>query len=239
MELSDFDVLTFDCYGTLIDWESGILQALKPWLNQHKIELTDATILEMYARHESKIEHDFPGIVYTDILYRVHKALAKEWNIIHSTDDEATRFSLSVKDWPTFSDSHDALKTLKRYYKLAILSNIDNQSIQHSINKLGVEFDYVFSAQDIGSYKPNQRNFQYLLDNLATCDIQASKVLHTAQSLFHDHVPAKAIGMATCWINRRYNKSGWGATPEPSHPVKPDFQFNSLADMAAARQQLN
>lgn len=236
MKLDDFEVLTFDCYGTLIDWETGILQELKPWLSQNNVQLSDDAILQAYASSESKIETDLPDLPYTDVLYRVYQSLAKEWNIPPS-DDEATKFSLSVKNWPAFADSQQALQILARHYKLVILSNIDNQSLQYSVAKLGVQFEYLFTAHDIGSYKPSQRNFQYLLDKLAASNIPPNKILHTAQSLFHDHVPAKAMGLATCWINRRHDKQGWGATPQPSQDIKPDFQFNSMAAMAEARQQ--
>lgn len=231
MKLLDFKVLTFDCYGTLIDWETGILQALRPWLKRENKTLSDSKILEEFAKQESEQEKQTPHAPYPNILYHVHQALAKRWNI-PSTENDAKLFSECVKHWPVFPDSAKALAKLKQHFKLVILSNIDNDSIKSSVAKLGITFDHIYTAQDIGSYKPDIKNFEYLIQKLNKSGIHQNQILHTAQSLFHDHVPAKKLGLATCWIDRRHNQAGWGATPPPPTEIKPDFYFKSLGEMA-------
>ena len=230
MRLTDFDVLTFDCYGTLIDWETGILDALAPWLERHGVDAGDGAVLEAFARRESKQQTDTPDMPYPEVLVRVHGALAGHWGI-GSSDAEARAFGASVGDWPAFADAPDALRAFKEHFKLFILSNIDRTSFRASNAKLGVEFDAVFTAQDIGSYKPDPRNFAALLDGLAERGIEASRILHTAQSLFHDHAPAQAAGLATAWIDRRHDQAGWGATMPPPADVKTDFRFTGMAEM--------
>ncbi|TIO09107.1 MAG: haloacid dehalogenase, partial [Mesorhizobium sp.] len=118
----------------------------------------------------------------------------------------------SVKDWPAFADSAEALRYLKQHYKLIILSNVDNKSFSFSNKKLGVDFDAIYTAEDIGSYKPSARNFDYMLEKLATIGVEKSQVLHTAESMFHDHAPANRVGLASCWIYRRHADQGFGAT---------------------------
>lgn len=233
MNLSDFKVLTFDCYGTLIDWETGILEVLQPWVSSQEKNFAEAEILESFAKFEAKLEQEFPTMLYPEILFQVHKSLAKYWDI-KSSDEEAERFSKSVQHWPAFPDSAESLRVLKQEYKLVILSNVDDASFQESNKKLGVEFDYIFTAQQIGSYKPDLKNFNYLLEKLSQAGIEKTKILHTAQSLYHDHIPAQKLELATCWIDRRHNRGGWGATMPPHLEVRPNFRFTSLAEMAIA-----
>lgn len=229
MKLTDFKILTFDCYGTLIDWESGILNALRPWIAQHNVTLTDVEILKTFAKYESEQEMKTPRASYQQILIDTYKKMAKHFNI-QWTEENALTFGRSVKDWPAFTDSLSAMQYLKNHYQLVILSNVDRASFSESNKKLGVIFDAIFTAQDIGSYKPDQRNFDYLLAELAKRDIRKNEILHVAQSLFHDHVPAKKLGLATCWVNRRNGQEGWGATLSPPTHVKPDFEVKSLND---------
>ena len=228
--LTDFDALTFDCYGTLIDWETGILDALAPWLERHGVAGDAGAVLEAFARCESKQQADTPDMVYPEVLARVHTALAGDWGI-PSSDAEAHAFGASVGDWPAFADAPQALRALKEHFKLVILSNVDRASFRASNDKLGVDFDAVFTAQDIGSYKPDPRNFAALVDGLARRGIAAKRILHTAQSLFHDHVPARAAGLATAWIDRRHDQAGSGATMPVAAAAKTDFHFTSLAEM--------
>ena len=150
------------------------------------------------------------------------------------TPDDVARLGGSVVDWPAFPDSHDALLALSERFKLIILSNVDRASFAESNSRLGVAFTSILTAQDIGSYKPSQRNFDALTGEAARLGIGQGKLLHVAQSLFHDHVPAKRAGLPTVWINRRHARPGWGATPEPSAPVTPDWEFPSMAALAAA-----
>jgi 2-haloalkanoic acid dehalogenase type II len=150
------------------------------------------------------------------------------------TGDDAARLARSVPDWPAFPDSHDALAALGRRFKLIVLSNVDRASFAGSNARLGVEFTSVITAQDVGSYKPSPRNFDALASEAARLGIRPGGLLHVAQSLFHDHVPAKRAGLSTVWIHRRHDRGGWGATPQPPAPVWPDWEFLSMAAFAAA-----
>jgi 2-haloacid dehalogenase len=231
--LSDFDVLSFDCYGTLIDWETGILQALAPWLE--RLGADPETVLEAFARHESAQEAETPALRYPEVLARVHRRLADELGL-DTTPEEDAAFGASIPQWPPFPDSPEALRRLQRHYRLVILSNVDRASFRASEERLGVRFDDVFTAEDIGSYKPDPANFEYLVRELARRGIPRERILHTAQSLFHDHVPARRLGLATCWIDRRRGRAG-GATRAPEEAVQPDFTFASLEEMARARER--
>ena len=239
MKLSDFRVLTFDCYGTLIDWESGIVAALQPLLLKAKQAggqaLSRDAVLETFARHESAQEEATPAMVYSELLAVVHRRLAQAWDVAMEEAEHA-RFGASVPDWPAFADSASALGRLKRHYQLVILSNVDRASFSGSHRRLGIEFDAVYTAQDIGSYKPNLRNFEYMLAHLAERGVAKADILHTAQSLFHDHAPAKRFGLASAWIDRRADQQGWGATMAPPEGAGYDFRFPTLAAMAAARE---
>jgi 2-haloacid dehalogenase len=235
MKLNDFRVLTFDCYGTLIDWESGIFAALQPLLAKAATPLPRNAALEAFARHESAQEAETPDMVYPQLLTEVHRRLAKEWQATMSPA-EHDKFGASVPDWPAFPDSQQALTYLKQHYKLVILSNVDRASFAASNRRLGVEFDAIYTAQDVGSYKPNPANFEYMLDRLSKLGHPKSDILHTAQSLFHDHEPAKRFGLATCWIDRRQDQAGWGATMAPGEQPAVDFRFPSLQAMADAHK---
>jgi 2-haloacid dehalogenase/putative hydrolase of the HAD superfamily len=239
MKLTDFNTLTFDCYGTLIDWESGMIEALKPLTGRAGRKLDRNEILQAHARHESSQQEWTPAKRYRDLLPVVYKRLAEEWGIA-VTDDECVAYGRSVKDWPAFGDSAKALQYLKRHYRLVILSNVDNESFAFSRRKLGVDFDAVYTAEDVGSYKPSDRNFRYMLEKLETIGVEKSRILHTAESLFHDHGPASRHSLASCWIYRRHADEGFGATMHPGEMPKVDFRFNSMADLAEAhRKELN
>ena len=170
-----------------------------------------------------------PALRYSDLLARVHHRLAEEWRV-SAKEEEHRAFGRSVPDWPAFPDSPVALAYLKQHYKLVILSNVDRESFSGSNARLGVAFDAIYTAEDIGSYKPNPRNFEYMLEALKAKGIGRQDILHTAQSLFHDHAPAKRLGLATAWIDRRHNQTGWGATPA-AVSTEYDFRFTSLAKM--------
>lgn len=236
MKLTDFKALTFDCYGTLIDWESGMFEGLKPLTSRLTKALSRNEVLEAHARHESSQQLQTPAKNYRDLLPIVYKRLAEEWGIA-VTWAECIAYGKSVKNWPAFTDSAGALQYLKRHYKLVILSNVDNESFAASNEKLQVNFDAIYTAEDVGSYKPSDRNFDYMLNKLETLGIQKHEILHTAESMFHDHGPANRHGLASCWIYRRYDQVGFGATMNPGDLPKYDFRFNSMADLAKAHQE--
>jgi 2-haloacid dehalogenase len=236
MKLTDYRALTYDSYGTLIDWETGMIDALKPLASRAPRALTRNEILEAHARHESAQQVQTPTKPYRELLAIVHRRLAEEWGVPVNWS-ECADYGASIKNWPPFPDTPGALQYLKRHFKLAILSNVDNQSFSASNEKLGVHFDAVYTAEDCGSYKPSIRNFEYMLSKLKTLGIEKHQILHTAESLFHDHAPANAIGLASCWIHRRHGGAGFGATMTPSEPPKYDFRFNSLADMVKAHEE--
>lgn len=236
MRLTDFKVLTFDCYGTLIDWESGMVEALKPLTGKVSRPLTRNQILEAHARHESSQQLQTPTKLYRDLLAIVYKRLAEEWGVTVSYE-ECAAYGRSVRDWPAFEDTAGALQYLKKYYKLVILSNVDNETFSYSNKRLQVDFDAIYTAEDIGSYKPSLKNFEYMIDKLGSLGVAKGDILHTAESMFHDHKPANSMGLASCWIYRRHKDEGFGATMHPGDMPEYDFQFTSMAELAKAHQE--
>ena len=236
-KLSDFSALTFDCYGTLIDWESGIWDALQPLLMANgRDDITRSKALQAFADAESAQESETPGMLYPELLERVHGALAGRFGLTTTTELDAD-FGASLPHWPAFPDSADALRQLKKHCKLVILSNVNRDGFQASNRKLGVAFDAIYTAQDIGSYKPDPANFDYLLKHAkADLGLDAGDILHTAQSLFHDHAQANAFGLASAWIDRQRLSEGghWGATVSLDERPKLDFQFFTMGEMAEA-----
>ena len=234
MRLTDFKVLSFDCYGTLIDWETGLWAALQPLIERAHIDRE--TALSAFGLLEAEQEHETPTLPYQDILAHVHAKLATRWNL-KSTDVMDKAFGLSVGTWPPFPDTVEALGYLKRHYKLVILSNVDRQNFAATNKRLAVEFDAICTAEDIGSYKPDPRNFDYLLNTVRSLGNTKADLLHTAQSLYHDHAPAERMGIAHCWINRRGDEgAGSGATKAVQKMPKLDFEFQTLGAMAAAHR---
>ena len=233
MKLTDYEALSFDCYGTLIDWEVGLAAVLNPWARSHGLDLDDETLLSAYADHEERIEREYPAEPYPGVLAQSLTELGRQLGVAVSAE-ETRSLAVSVPDWPAYDDSHDALVALSRYFKLIILSNVDRQSFAASNRRLDIVFDMILTAQDIGSYKPADRNFNVLVTETGRLGIRQGRLLHVAQSLFHDHVPAKRAGLPTVWINRRHGRPGRGAIPASSVAVTPDWEFNSMAAFAAA-----
>lgn len=233
MKFADFEALSFDCYGTLIDWEAGIAAVLGPWTRRCGLDLDQEQLLAAYAAAEARAELDHPSELYRDILARSFRSLGDQVGA-PVTDEDAAALASSVPDWPAFEDSHDALSVLGERFKLIILSNVDRVSFAGSQARLGVEFTSVLTAEEIGSYKPSPRNFDALGADVRRLGVDRGRLLHVAQSLFHDHVPAKRAGLRTVWINRRHDRPGWGATPAPPAEVTPDWEFPSMAAFASA-----
>ena len=227
LDFGAFDALTFDCYGTMIDWESGILAALRPVLDAHGVSRDDEKLLELFAHHEAALEAG-PYLRYREVLARALRGIGADLGF-EPTAQEQEAFGGSVARWPAFPDSPDALARLKRHFKLGVITNCDDDLFAASNAKLGVEFDYVITAQQAEGYKPRIENFEFAF---ARIDVPRDRILHVAQSLFHDHVPAKALGMTTVWIDRRAGREGGGATP-PAAAV-PDLTFADLTSFAEA-----
>lgn len=236
MKLTDFKVLTFDCYGTLIDWETGMVEALKPLTSRLGSELTRDRILETHAYYESTQQLLTPDMPYSRLLATVYRRIAEELGV-SVTWDECVAYGQSVGNWPAFEDTPAALQYLKQHYKLCILSNVDNASFALSNKRLGVEFDHIFTAEDIGSYKPADKNFEFMISQLARLGYDRSDILHTAESMFHDHKPANRHGLASAWIHRRHDKEGFGATMHPGDIPSYNFRFTSMGEMAKAHQK--
>jgi 2-haloalkanoic acid dehalogenase type II len=235
--LTDFKVLTFDCYGTLIDWEAGIWDAMQPLIASNgRSDVTRLQFLGAFAELESRQESETPAMAYPEVLAKVHGAIARNFDF-KTTYELDAEFGNSVAQWPAFADTADALRFLKTRYKLVILSNVNRRGFAASNRKLGVEFDAIYTAEDIGSYKPAAQNFEYLLARLRQdLGFEKHDILHTAQSLFHDHAPAQDFGLATAWIDRqRLSETGnWGATAQMDERPVTDFLFHSMAEMAEA-----
>ena len=236
MKLSDFKVLSFDTYGTLIDWESGIYQALQPLLDKVPIKLMRDEVLEQFAEFEIAQQRATPTMLYRDLLAEVARALAQKWQIKVS-DAEIGEFGRSVKNWPAFADSSASLQYLRQYYRMVTLTNCDRISYMGSNARLEIEWDAIYTAQDVGTYKPHQRNFDYMFDQLrADLGVLPHEILHVAQSLTHDMVPATAAAMTKVWINRRHNQEGPGATAPPEGEYTIEWEFNSMTDFVDAHR---
>ena len=225
LTFSDYDVLTFDCYGTLIDWETGIWQALQPLLARYGVGLTQDETLELYGELEAAAERGAYR-EYKIVLRQVLEGFGARLGFM-PTEAELAAFSQSVKDWPAFPDSARALRALKTKYKLAIISNIDDDLFAYSARRLEAPFDWVITARQARSYKPSLNNFRVAFERIG---VPQSRILHVAQSLYHDIVPAKALGLATVWVNRRHDKAGFGATPAAE--AQPDLEVPDLQTLA-------
>ena len=235
MRLSDFKVLTFDVYGTLIDWESGMIAGLKPLTDRVDPELSRDEILQAHALHESTQQSYTPAMRYQDLLPLVYRRLAEQWGVSVNWA-ECLNYGQSVKQWPAFADSAASLEYLKDHFKLVVLTNTDNDSFMHSQMKLKADFNGIYTAEDVGSYKPADRNFDYMLEKLATQGVEKHEILHTAESMFHDHEPANRFGLTCCHIYRRFDQEGFGATMTPGEMPTWQFRFNSMAELVKAHQ---
>ena len=226
LDFGRFDVLTFDCYGTLIDWEAGILAGLRRVLDARGVAADDDDLLERYARHEAATEAG-PYRRYRDVLGGALRGVCTELGV-GPTAAELAAFGASVGEWPAFPDSADALALLAGRFALAVITNCDDDLFAASNRRLGVTFDWVITAQQVGGYKPSHRNFEVAFERIGR---PRERILHVAQSLFHDHVPAKELGLATVWIDRRHDRPGSGATPPAA--ATPDLAAPDMASFAA------
>jgi 2-haloacid dehalogenase len=233
VDLAGYKALSFDCYGTLINWEAGIAAVLRPWAQQAGLDLDDERLLAAYADGEAATERDLPTAPYPEVLATAFRRTGEALG--RTVDDAwAERLAESLPDWPAFPDSADALASLAAHYRLLVVSNVHRAGFAASNRRLRGAFAAVITAEDVGAYKPADNHFRALLRTLDDLGVARGELLHVAQSLFHDHVPARRLGLRSVWINRRHGRPGWGATPEPSEAWGYDLEFPSMADFAAA-----
>ena len=226
MNFAPFTVLTFDCYGTLIDWEAGILAGLRSVLDPRGRHPPDDELLGLFAEIEAPIQYgEFRR--YRDVLDLTMEALARRLGF-EPTSPERAAISASLPAWRPFPDTVAALARLKTRYQLGVISNVDDDLFAASARQLGVTFDWVVTAQQVRSYKPSLNNFDRALERIGR---PRSEILHCAQSLFHDVGPARSLGFSTVWVDRRAGRPGTGATPAST--AEPDLTVPDLATLAA------
>ncbi len=226
MDFSRFTTISFDCYGTLIDWEAGILPALRGVLGRHGQTLTDAAILDLYGEFEAAAEGGAYQS-YRKVLQSVVRAFGARLGFTPAPAD-ITSLSDSLPLWPPFSDTMAALRQLKNRYRLAVISNIDDDLFAETRKDLGVEFAAVITAEQARSYKPSRNNFELALNTLA---VRPEHLLHVGQSIYHDVLPAQSLGISTAWVNRKSARPGVGAV-RPAEG-RPDLEVPDLAILAA------
>ncbi len=228
MDFRRFKVLTFDCYGTLIDWERGILEVLRPWAQRNAVRAIDEQLLAAFGRTETLVQQRGSFRLYPEILAEVHHEIGKFFSAPVS-DSDAAALAASVGDWPVFADTPEALRRLQQRFKLVVVSNVDHASFARTHRKLGVRMDALVTAEDVRAYKPDARMFARAFEVVKLWDVSPPEILHVAESLYHDHLPAKKMGLSTVWIHRRFGKSGSGATPTlvPSASVPPALALSA------------
>jgi 2-haloacid dehalogenase len=227
LDFTRFEILTFDCYGTLIDWESGILAALHRILSIHGEKIDDATLLKLYGDFEQRSEHG-KFHPYREVLKSVVRRFGDELGFV-PTAEETRSLPDALSTWKPWPDTVAALRQLKTRYRLAILSNVDDDLFATTRPKLEVDFDEVITAQQAHAYKPSLKLFELALSRIHA---PAHRVLHVGQSIYHDVIPAQALGLATVWVNRPSANPGVGAVKAAE--AKPDLTVSSLAELAAA-----
>jgi len=226
MDFSRITTISFDCYGTLIDWEAGILPVLRGMLGHHGQKLGDAAILERYGEFEAEAESGAYQS-YREVLQSVVRAFAGHAGFDPTAADVSSLYE-SVPQWPPFSDTVDALQRLATRYRLAIISNIDDDLFEQTRKHLGVEFAAVITAQQARSYKPSLHNFELALNKL---EVRPEHLLHVGQSIYHDVIPARSLGISTVWVNRKSARPGVGAVRQAEG--RPDLEVPDLATLAA------
>jgi len=224
LDFKRFTTLTFDCYGTLIDWEAGILGAIRPVLVRHGVKADDQTILEIFAALEAK--HEEGEYVRYELVLRMVMAEMSLRLGFDATPDDVLGLPRSLASWKPFPDTIEALRKLKTRYKLVILSNVDDALFKDTAKSLEVPFDQIITAQQARAYKPDRRIFEHAFEQLA---LPRERILHVAQSIYHDIIPARALGVACVWINRRRGRTGTGAT-RPAEGT-PDLEVADLQSL--------
>jgi 2-haloacid dehalogenase len=227
----DIRVLTFDCYGTLIDWETGILAVLRPWARGNSLAATDEDLLAAYRTAEAAVQQETPTALYRNILRATMNRIAGAWKVASSARDGEALAS-SIGSWPAFPDTADALADLQRRFKLVVVSNVDHASFMRTAPKLRVKLDGLITAEDVGAYKPDPRMLQAALRLVGEWSVTSQQVMHVAESVYHDITPAKHMGLFAVWVDRQRRCEG-GRTATVVPDPAPDLHVHSLSELAA------
>lgn len=231
LRLQDFDAVTFDVYGTLIDWEPAIIAFLSEWAHHWKISVPGQRLLEAFDRARAEIQQERPAHLYPDVLQRCFDRISKEFNVPVDAERRA-KFARAAHEWLPYEDSHQGLKALQTHVQVGALSNIDEASLASSCKHLGFKFDLVVTAERVGAYKPDTPHFTTAIAELAAKGIERRRILHVGQSLRADITPANAHGLSCAWINR--NGRSLGLTGYGAEKAKPDLTVSSLAELIAS-----
>ncbi|OKO92437.1 hypothetical protein AC629_00670 [Bradyrhizobium sp. NAS80.1] len=228
LEFSKFKLLTFDCYGTLIDWDTSISNLVQPWLLEMKTQVPPDLVVSTFALMQAKHQQTRPTLLYPDVLRRSWRDIEEQfgWD---ENPARAVEFARSVPFWRPFADTVESLRYLSQHYALGILSNVDNASLAGTLKKLEVPFLFTVTAEDVSSYKPGQPHFDAAFNQAARHGIDKKEILHVAQSKHHDISPGNRLGLTTVWVNRRHGKKGTGATLAAN--ADPSLTVNSLAEL--------
>lgn len=240
MKWAHFKAITFDCYGTLIDWERGIATLAMPWAQAKSPDLEPNRLLETFAVAQKYHQSVTPVLLYTEVLRRAYGDVEQEFGLLpNGLASNAEEFSRRVGDWPPFDDTIEALAALKRHYKLGVLSNVDNISLKETLNRLQVPFDVVVTAEDVSAYKPDLAHFHEAAAAFGRIGIRKDEILHVAQSRFHDIGPANRLGLTSVWVNRGHGKpgQGLGIADEQAIPTTTVTSLRQLVEAHAAAAQ--
>ena len=227
LDFDRFQWLSFDCYGTLVDWETGISDAVAYALGPHDIYMSRSEILALFAEVEPQIQQGGRYLEYRRVLRRVMAMIGIKLEVQFS-ESEMNCLVSTIGSWPVFPDTRAALRSMKSRYNLAIISNVDDDLFAPTADALGVELDTVVTAQQCGSYKPDHRNFRTALDRMG---IEKDRWLHIGESLYHDIAPANELGIASVWVNRGYGKTGGATRPTDATP---DMEVHDLETLVRA-----
>ena len=234
LRLESYDAVSFDCYGTLIDWDVGVANLLGPWAVRHGIEADCGTLLQAFAEAQFRHQQAAPFKIYREVLRQAFLDVANGFGV-EPTESERELFARTVGTWPSFLDSLDALRWLKaKGLHLAVVSNVDNASFAETSSRLGGLIDTAVTAETVQAYKPDPRMFAALIDRLGQAGIRPERCLHVAQSRFHDVAPGRAAGLEVIWVDRRAGRPGRGITIESE--ARPSHRVASLAELISLLQ---
>ncbi|PUA18687.1 HAD hydrolase-like protein [Glaciimonas sp. PCH181] len=233
INLTEFDALTFDVYGTLIDWEPTIIAMFHSTADQYGVHLSDEEFLMEFDQARAALQRQRPALLYPDVLRSAYRQFCSKYKI-QANDNECEVYANSVMLWPAFDDTLKSLAHLKKHFRIGLLSNIDNQSITYSERKLGIKADVIITAENVNAYKPDHAHFAASFKAFADLGIEKHRILHVGQSLRADVIPANQLGMSSVWINRPGRSLG--SRPEDAIGAKPDLTFNSMHEFALYHQ---